>query len=273
VLSTDHTGTTDAIFLEKPRLYDLLIDLTHSSTNRPHRPALSISKSYEVNGKTVYKLQTVRFTWSDVKLWTELERILEADVDLTKHTHVLPSGVPSRWADPWRLYEDICMVCAGIWVGWKPPGFLKLTDSDQASNAQSPSAHPLEERASGAQAQSTDLQPSNRPSIDPRLGRFPTKPSTRARVTVLSLLSTFHNHTEFLLAKFNQVMAKKEVERTNEGSSAPVILTPRDVMALELGPGSELDARFIEWLGEINSRSIKVKRGWKDVISYAFGLP
>jgi hypothetical protein len=68
-------------------------------------------------------------------------------------------------------------------------------------------------------------------------------------------------------------MAKKEVERTNEGVSTPVILTPRDVMVLELGPGSELDARFIEWLGEINSRSIKVKRGWKDVISYVFGLP
>jgi hypothetical protein len=44
-------------------------------------------------------------------------------------------------------------------------------------------------------------------------------------------------------------------------------------MAFDLGPGSDLDARFIEWLGETRGRKIKVRRGWKDLIGFMFGFP
>lgn len=63
--------TTDAIFMEKPQYYDLIIDLTTSTPNKTSRPTLHMSKlASPSNGKRKagYKLETVRFTWSDVKL-------------------------------------------------------------------------------------------------------------------------------------------------------------------------------------------------------------
>jgi hypothetical protein len=58
-------GTTDALFLEKPQYYDLVIDMTTFS-----RPSLQLSVR-ESNGRSLkpsYRLSTIRFTWSDVKL-------------------------------------------------------------------------------------------------------------------------------------------------------------------------------------------------------------
>jgi len=64
-------GTTDAIFLEKPSYYDLLIDLTTSTPSRTSRPTLYLSKPQPqqpgVRGPT-HRLSVFRFTWSDVRL-------------------------------------------------------------------------------------------------------------------------------------------------------------------------------------------------------------
>lgn len=61
--------TTDAIFLERPAHYDLLIDLTTSTPNKSSRPTFYLPKAVEQSGKTPsYKLSVVRFTWTDVKL-------------------------------------------------------------------------------------------------------------------------------------------------------------------------------------------------------------
>jgi hypothetical protein len=65
-----HVGTTDAVFLEKPQYYDLIIDMTAFSPERASRPGLQISVK-EPNGRSrrpSYHLSTIRFTWSDVKL-------------------------------------------------------------------------------------------------------------------------------------------------------------------------------------------------------------
>ena len=62
--------TTDAIFLEKPSYYDLVIDLTTSTPSRTSRPTLYLSKPIQqptAKGPT-HRLSLVRFTWSDVKL-------------------------------------------------------------------------------------------------------------------------------------------------------------------------------------------------------------
>jgi hypothetical protein len=67
------TGTTDAIFMEKPSYYDLLIDLTTSTPNKATRPAFYSSKpilSPQAGGSRgpTHCLSTIRFAWSDVKL-------------------------------------------------------------------------------------------------------------------------------------------------------------------------------------------------------------
>jgi hypothetical protein len=58
-------GTTDAIFLEKPQYYDLVIDLTTSTPMKVSRPTFYASRSVS-QGK--FKLSVIRFAWSDVKL-------------------------------------------------------------------------------------------------------------------------------------------------------------------------------------------------------------
>ena len=63
-------GTTEAIFLERPQYYDLIIDLTTIGNGKGARPALSQSKKcISVSpSRPLFRLSTVRFTWSDVKL-------------------------------------------------------------------------------------------------------------------------------------------------------------------------------------------------------------
>jgi hypothetical protein len=278
VLSLDKAictpGTTDAIFLEKPNLYDLLIDLTSPSQSRPHRPALSVSRPVESsNGRKSYKLQTVRFTWSDVKLWNELERILEADTERRPHSHTTSS---TSWVDPWRIYEDMCIVCAGIWVGWKPSNSIKLGGTDDVlalpptSSNSDPEATLHSADMSSTRLPSIDTKKSHRSSVDPRLGTEPASPTSRTKITTLSLLSAFHNHTDFLLSKLAVILSGSNPTGSNDGA---VVLSPKDVMAFDLGPGSDLDARFIEWLGETRGRKVKVKRGWKDLLGFMFGFP
>lgn len=59
--------TTDAIFLEKPGYYDLLIDLT-KIPSKSSRATLHIPKLLPGGNRPSYRLSAVRFTWSDVKL-------------------------------------------------------------------------------------------------------------------------------------------------------------------------------------------------------------
>ena len=45
--------------------------------------------------------------------WNELDRILQLDAD----TNGSARAPPSLWTDAWRLYEDVCLACAGLWTG------------------------------------------------------------------------------------------------------------------------------------------------------------
>ena len=177
------------------------------------------------------------------------------------------------------------MVCAGIWVGWKPSTPVKLGGMDETLATPSTSNSDPEATLNGdsLDMSSTRLRPSTdtakprRSSVDPRLGNLSVSPTTRTRVTTLSLLSTFHNHTDFLLSKLAEILSASSNVAIAPGSpasadSGAVVLSPKDVMAFDLGPGSDLDARFIEWLGETKGRKLKVKRGWKDLMGFMFGL-
>ncbi|KAL0947987.1 hypothetical protein HGRIS_010614 [Hohenbuehelia grisea] len=126
--------TTDAIFLDKPQCYDLLINLTTLSPNKSTRPTFSISRPIETGSSRgpTHRLSTSRFTWSDVKLWNEIDRLLQIDAGnngTESHTCCGPSGTASldgksrlitTWTDAWRVYEDVCLICAGLWMGsWR----------------------------------------------------------------------------------------------------------------------------------------------------------
>ena len=50
-----------------------------------------------------------------------------------------------------------------------------------------------------------------------------------------------------------------------------VYLTPRDILAFELGPFSGFDARYLKWLADEYGVKVVVKRGWKDLLSAVFG--
>lgn len=62
--------TTDAVFLEKPQYYDLVIDVTTYASERlaTARPGLQLAIKEPYTRRPTYRLSTVRFTWSDVKL-------------------------------------------------------------------------------------------------------------------------------------------------------------------------------------------------------------
>ncbi|KAI0764228.1 hypothetical protein BD413DRAFT_196727 [Trametes elegans] len=121
--------TTDSIFFDKPAYYDLLIDLRSATPNT--RPTFHVPKVAEQPNSrgTSYRLSSVRFTWSDVRLWTELDRLLQLDSEDSLDTCCDPSlhsgkshhHTPgSSWTDVWRVYEDVCVMCAGLWMGaWR----------------------------------------------------------------------------------------------------------------------------------------------------------
>jgi hypothetical protein len=63
--------TTDAIFLDKPHCYDLLIDLTTVSPGTSLRPTFYATRTVDLgSGRTECKKTVIRFTWSDVKIVT-----------------------------------------------------------------------------------------------------------------------------------------------------------------------------------------------------------
>ncbi|KAJ7844646.1 hypothetical protein B0H13DRAFT_2096329 [Mycena leptocephala] len=143
--------TTDAIFLEKPSCYDLLIDLTTSTPNKATRPTFYTSRPVQPpssgpsrpRGPT-HRLSVVRFSWSDIKLWNEINRILQLDAS-SAHDHsccTVASLSPdpksksiTAWTDAWRVYEDVCVICAGLWMGsWRGNSVMSYSTADGAAN-------------------------------------------------------------------------------------------------------------------------------------------
>lgn len=93
----------------------------------------------------------------------------------------------------------------------------------------------------------------------------------RQMSTCLSLLQTFHAHASFQLSVLESFLPSSNTS-TSYGDNT-VYLSPKDVLAFELGPLSGLDALYLEWLAREYAGSVKVvvKRGWKDLLSAIFG--
>lgn len=172
------------------------------------------------------------------------------------------------------MYEDVCVICAGAWMGgWRGA-------SNTACLSSGASHHHLKDSIrlegedigirnvgrgiEGRPVMSAHAPPSSSSSGGGALSR-------QARTT-LALMSIFHAHSQFLSERLSELLDDANVD----SDSPTVVLTLRDVMSLELGILSGLDARFLEWLAERNEKSagrkVIVKRGWKDLLGVLLGV-
>ncbi|KAI5984480.1 hypothetical protein EDC04DRAFT_2873872 [Pisolithus marmoratus] len=224
--------------------YDLVIDLTTSTPLRSTRPTLYARED------PLTKLSLVRFTWSDIRLWNEIERILQLDAGGTDYPTTCcrpPVGSPilkrpssssavagagtskspalSSWADAWRVYEDVCLVCASLWIGsWRSNstqsystvnpdgtkadwGGIRLTGDDDLT-------------VDGPLVRSIGLGIEGRPSLvtnesdgspnckgDEEIWghRFREERMEKQIRTTLALLQTFHGNTCFQLSRLAEL--------------------------------------------------------------------
>ncbi|KAJ7263125.1 hypothetical protein B0H12DRAFT_1103444 [Mycena haematopus] len=344
--------TTDAIFLEKPSCYDLLIDLTTSTPNKATRPTFHASRPVQppssgpskARGPT-HRLSVVRFSWSDIKLWNEINRILQLDAS-SAHDHSCctlgslsqdgkspKSNSITAWTDAWRVYEDVCVICAGLWMGsWRGNSAMSYSTADGPSNwgsirlegdedlslralgaAVNVDGHvrsvgmgieggPQVAGASGSGLTRTTTKTTRRSSgmswsskatvtptsassssaklkakgvsaqrtvpDDDEPGTYETARRDGQILTTLSLLQTLHAHTAFQLSTLETLLPKDADARDKV-----VTFTPKDMTALELGPMSGMDARYLEWfaLEYGGCAGVLIKRGWREMLGAVFG--
>ncbi|KAI9433131.1 hypothetical protein H4582DRAFT_1820081, partial [Lactarius indigo] len=277
--------TTDAVFLEKPQYYDLVVDLTsYAPTERraTARPGLQLATKESYARRPTYRLSTIRFTWSDVKLWTELDRILQLDADTNgvARARAHRASAPAwAWTDAWGVYEDVCVVCARLCSGlWRRNGSGNGNGSSRSRDQWSWTgtgrrAH-VRPHGDGIEGRRTPY----RPHDDDDAGKYGSSEEedeedgavlvrSRQTRTTLALLQTFHAQTRFLLSRLATVLPS--VASTVSDAQ----LTPRDLLALALGPLSSLDARFVEWLAEeyAGGTRVSVRRGWRDLLGGLVG--
>ncbi|KAF8954836.1 hypothetical protein BDZ97DRAFT_1862662 [Flammula alnicola] len=355
--------TTDAIFLEKPSHYDLLIDLTTSTPNKSSRPTFYASKLVPTQpggpNTPSYRLSTIRFAWSDVKLWNEIDRILQLDSDGASH-HTCCSPAPDQaqksktitaWTDVWQVYEDVCMICAGLWMGnWRGNSTMSYSTANGAENWGAVRLEGDDDlRVNGAYVRNVGMGIEGRPVEGPstlRVGPTSTKSVRRASamswssgkatvvgampssssngkarqvsssatvvpvsagadvaegytldhlheseedvsqrrngqlLTTMAILQTFHAHTLFQLSVLEDLLARQGVPPSSSPDAASsagervISLTPKDILAFELGPLSSFDAKYLEWLVQEyagDDVKVTVKRGWKDLLGAIFG--
>jgi hypothetical protein len=96
-------------------------------------------------------------------------------------------------------------------------------------------------------------------------------------LTTMAILQTFHAHTLFQLSVLENLLAQQGISQpsvTARPRENVVQLTPKDILAFELGPLSGFDAKYLEWLVQEyagNDVKVVVKRGWRDLLGAIFG--
>lgn len=257
------------------------------------------------SSKPSFKLYQIRFTFSDVRLWTRIDKILRDSTD----------GFPSRssdgkakkgWSDflPWRLYsyEDVCLVCAGLWLkGEAESGGVRLEGDDNALLQSRPDPDGAKD-VSDSRSSRTQHRSSTQ-LIPPRPGKTARTPSTTSSSssdsstsnssfdsarqrryfqyptnvrTTLMLLDVFHSQSTFWLDTLQDLLLLQAIRLQASGSpkalKKAIVLTPQNLTAMRLSSLSETDSRFVEWLAQARfGRKISVKRGWRDLVTAAVG--
>ncbi|KAJ1303744.1 hypothetical protein OPQ81_008168 [Rhizoctonia solani] len=208
------------------------------------------------------------------------------------------TGVKS-WIDPWRIYEEVCMFCAGVcsWIGsgigWTTGARPRLEGPDEVLTQRHHHHHhpsvSAEERRTQRRAHVLELMTifhKYAAFLHARLGDIvdsydalpqggrKTKSSAGSKSTLSSKSFKSAFSTKSLLPKPTQSLLPKPEQET-------LVLTSRDMVALELSPLSASDAQFLEWLAECVLRScykgraerkVVVKRTWRDMVVAVVGM-
>ncbi|KAM6499442.1 DUF2347 domain containing protein [Amanita muscaria] len=303
--------TTDALFLEKPTYYDLLIDLTTSTPNKATRPTFYSSKpvASSSDGRSkgaTHRLSTIRFAWSDVKLWNELERILGLDVDCAAHhgccgPPASQDGKSTRlisgWSDAWRIYEDVCIVCAGLWLGpWRGNSKMSYSTADGPENwgairlegdddLSFGSSVYVRNRGMGIEGGPNNTASTKRSSAvswssskNGTVGRSSTREVSSSTTITLGggpgqeneegserqerqdkpLLTTLALLQTFHAHTMFHLSVLESLLPEDWNSETVLQLGPKEVLAFELGPLSGNDARYLEWLASEYAGGVQV---------------
>jgi len=94
----------------------------------------------------------------------------------------------------------------------------------------------------------------------------------RQVLTTLALLQTFHANTCLQLSRLASFLPSGGSHSTPSGT---ISLSPKDVTSFELGPLSNFDARYLQWLADEYGGGMKVeikRGGWRDWVSIIFGI-
>lgn len=232
-------GTTDKIFLDKTMTYDLIIDLITPTKDDTLtlRPTLYVTRGRSVGLQRETRLDPIRFTFSDLRTWFELDGILSSTDEQGSKTTFVPD-----------FYEQWCVALASLFMaspkrqspkeGGSPgPPMLPL-----ASYSSSPQIHLL-----------TDF--AEHPSRSPYLG------------SVLRLLEVLHQRVEAWIAQADDIIIERG-SRTQPSSSIPI--SPRTISSFGLSPLSQLDTDFcIDFIQaraalEDSAVAVYLYRSWRD---------
>ena len=207
----------------------------------------------------------------------------------------------ASWQDPWRVYDDMCIICAGLWLGSKGhanglyssrngtmanwgsirlegddefpvgsyPRNLGMGNDDRSEAGPSTPAETAKSRRrasamSWSGAKMSGLKLNNREPSP-----LPTNPQERHDrkiLTTLALLQTFHANTCFQLSRLASILPS---------TPGTVYLSPKDIQSFELSPLSSFDARYVEWLAEEygGGSRVEAKKGsWRDWVGIILGI-
>ncbi|KAH9023767.1 hypothetical protein EDB85DRAFT_2277774 [Lactarius pseudohatsudake] len=231
--------TTDAIFLEKPQYYDLIIESTsYAPTERrtTERPGLQLAIREPYTRRLTFHraLHLERRETGSYSSSTQIRTASRARIVVCALTDAL------------GVYEDVRVVCArlcsGLWRSCNGTGGLRDQWSWTGSPRAPRCAHRDGIKGRRSYRQNDDVTGKYDSSDGSEDGAVGVR--SRQTCTMLALLQTFHAQMRFLLFRLATVFPP--------AASAPpdAQLTPRDLLALALGPLSSPDVRFVKWLAE-----------------------
>ncbi|KAF8321111.1 hypothetical protein DL93DRAFT_2152373 [Clavulina sp. PMI_390] len=227
--------TTEKLFLEKPQLYDMVIDLT-TPPAPASRPLLfqSYPTSPPSSSPATYRLRPIAPTFSDIYLWLQTiktSHIFQQELSQNGSQHVITASWENFWVGLvwlWSVTRSFLFGRGGSirLEGYEgSPGILSGPDGDDTAG--------------------DDNQPPHSPtSAVLLLDREPTGPNSRSDIQAML------TYTQEYLSRFSlqaethlPVAATQDSQATDE--SAPVVaLHPSDIALFSLNPFSSVDAEF-----------------------------
>ncbi|KAH8996047.1 hypothetical protein EDB92DRAFT_118800 [Lactarius akahatsu] len=261
--------TTDAVLLEKPQYYDLVIDLTSYASAECRAPGLQLAIKEPYARRPTYRLHCSLHLERPETMDRARPYILQlnADTNGVARAH-RASALVCAWTDAWGVYEDVCVVCA------RSLRYMASSSTngrrDQWSWAETP------RERSGRHAHVREQGDGIEGPHDDDAGKYDSDSSGdggeyedgavlvrgRQTRTTLALLQAFHAQTRFLFSRLTTVLP------STASALLDAQLARRDFLTIALGPLSNLHTRFVEWLAEeyAGGTRASVRRGWHDLL-------